>query len=655
MRSLPLLVLVSLLGCSRPGTPRGEPVAELPVFATEPARALSASEPPRVVSYDLSAKLDPSKHQIEGEGMIRLTNTSDAPLSVLWFHLYLNAFKNERSLFLQEKTGGFRGEAKVLTWGFCDVHHLLLDEGDASVDLLAQRLELPEGDETELAVRLPDPLPVGQSLQLRVGWTARLPSTVLRTGFADSFHMAGQWFPKLARLEPSGFVHFPFHHFSEFYADFGDYRVRIDAPEAFTLGATGVRVDEKHEDGRRRETFLAHGVHDFAFTAWDEFIEQNETIDGVTVRTLAPKGHEAVMERELATLRFALPHYGARYGRYPYPNLTVLHPPANAGEAGGMEYPTFITTGGDPRTPPFAHNIEAVTIHEFGHQYFYGLLASNENAAPFLDEGLNSFAEIDALERWLGARTAGADLGLASFGIASVHGLTGRRHVRDAHVDLPASAFPTGGAYGAQVYSRTASLLETLRRVYGEARFFEMLGNYTRTWRFRHPTELDLLDAVGAGLDTEAREFLALGLGASGTLDATVLEASSGRRREPGGLFGSAPEPLTERKGDTGSDWISTVVLARRGPLRLPIEVELRFRDGSSQRRTWDVLEHEQTTQWSIESQAELTAILVDPERKLLVDENWENNALVLGRSAGSKSRGPLLVTTLAALLTEAL
>lgn len=668
MRRLSLLCALALVGCSRSTTPRGTPATELPVFAGEPARALAQDEPPRVASYDLSAVLDPSTHEIQGEGVIRLTNDSDAPLSVLWFHLYLNAFKNDRSVFLQERTSGFRGQAKELTWGFCDVHRVVLEtETGEVVDLLAQRVteppqaggangvtEPPQADDTELALQLPDPLPVGKSLQLRIAWKSRLPSIVLRTGFSDSFHLAGQWFPKLARLERSGFVHFPFHRFSEFYADFGDYRVRIDAPEAYVLGATGVRIDESHANGRRRETYLAHGVHDFAFTAWDAFVERNEVIDGVAVRTLAPREHEAVIERELATLRFALPHYGARYGKYPYPNLTVVHPPLEAGEAGGMEYPTFITTGGDPRTPAFAHNIEAVTIHEFGHQYFYGLLASNEHAAPFLDEGLNSFAEIDSLERWLGKRTAGADLGLASFGIADVHGLTGRRHVQDTHVDSEAAAFPTGGAYGAQVYSRTATLLETLRRVYGDPRFYEMLGRYTRSMRFRHPTETDLLNAVESGLDATAREFLATGLAASGRLDATVLEASSVKRHEPGGLFGAAPEPLTERKAESGNDWISTLVLSRRGALVLPVEVEMRFQDGSIQRRVWES-STEHTAQWSQESASELTAVIVDPERKLLVDDNWENNALVLGRSKGSKARHPLLLTTLAALLTEAL
>ena len=94
-----------------------------------------------------------------------------------------------------------------------------------------------------------------------------------------------------------------------------------------------------------------------------------------------------------------MPHLNRRYGRYPYPTLTVVHPPEGAANAGGMEYPTLITTGG-PWFAPYSgvHGIQAVTVHELGHQWFYGLVATNEHDYPFLDEGLNSFAEYDALK-----------------------------------------------------------------------------------------------------------------------------------------------------------------------------------------------------------------------------------------------------------------
>ena len=132
-----------------------------------------------------------------------------------------------------------------------------------------------------------------------------------------------------------------------------------------------------------------------------------------------------------------------------------------------MEYPTLITTGGASYIPNGVDLIELVTIHEFGHQYFYGLLASHETQWPFLDEGLNSYAEAEAMEAWKGKSSFIDLLGL-SIGDAEGHAERARHFARTDRVAQPAFAFGTGSSYGALVYSRTATILETLRRVYGD-------------------------------------------------------------------------------------------------------------------------------------------------------------------------------------------
>jgi aminopeptidase N len=121
-------------------------------------------------------------------------------------------------------------------------------------------------------------------------------------------------------------------------------------------------------------------VHDFAWTAWSSFREQTAEAEGVRIRVLYPPGYDGVAEREIAAAAFGLKYFGQQYGRYPYPVLTIVHPPQGATEAGGMEYPTLITTGGPWYSPPFVHDIEAVTLHELGHQYFYGLVATDEQS-----------------------------------------------------------------------------------------------------------------------------------------------------------------------------------------------------------------------------------------------------------------------------------
>src|ERR1019366_9013400 len=168
--------------------------------------------------------LDPIAHTVHGEGMIRWKNTSAVPAKEMWLHLYLNAFKNERSVFMREPVGGFRGGEAVKDWGWIDVRSLEWDDGEQKTDLW-KPVELHrdgDEDETDAKVTLPREIAPGESVMLTMVWDDKLPSVVERTGYDGSFHMVAQWFPKVARLEPDGrWAHFSFHHLAEFYADFG--------------------------------------------------------------------------------------------------------------------------------------------------------------------------------------------------------------------------------------------------------------------------------------------------------------------------------------------------------------------------------------------------------------------------------------------------
>ena len=291
---------------------------------------------------------------MHGEGTIAWKNVSSQPVSQLWMHLYLNAFKNQSSVFMRAPVGGFRGTTVPKEWGTIDVRKLTWRDGTEQHELwpTAQLRRGDDFDETDASIPLPRAVAPGETIDLEWSGTTSCPSIVERTGFDGSFHMVAQWFPKLAKIEPDGtFAHFPFHHLGEFYADYGKYDVTVDVPEAFIVGATGTVTESRVEGGRRIERHVQDDVHDFAWTAWDKFQTRKETIDGVACTILYPPGYDDHAERELATMRFALPHYGARYGKYPYPLLTLVHPPASAPEAGGMEYPTLITTGGSSYIP----------------------------------------------------------------------------------------------------------------------------------------------------------------------------------------------------------------------------------------------------------------------------------------------------------------
>jgi hypothetical protein len=601
-----------------------------------------------VVDYTMYAALDPEAHTVHGEGTITWRNTSGKSVREVWLHLYLNAFKNERSAFFRERVGG-RGSAAPEDWGWIDVRRLALRTGGGPAVDLWPSAELrrtasgstgrpdPElsDDETDARVPLPREVAAGDAIQLDVVFDEKLPIVVERTGYRGHYHMVGQWFPKVARLEHDGtWAHFPFHHLTEFYADYGTYDVTLDVPEAYTIGATGPVVEQRVANGRRIERHVQGDVHDFAWTAWDAWQVARETIDGVRVTLLYPRGFKRIAARELATLRFGLPYYSAHYGRYPYETLTVVHPQQDVSESGGMEYPTLITTGGAWLTPPGLLAPEIVTIHEMGHQWFYGLVGTNELAWPFLDEGLNQFAEQDAMAKWRGD-ASGLDLAGLVVSDATVDAVGGNMAVHNEPVAQPANAFTTGADYGGLVYARTASIVETLRRVYGQEAVGRALGRYARRFRFQHPGPEQLLAVFDEVLGAEVASTLRTALFEKGWVDYVVEGVWAQESKPPAGLFdvNGAREKVALDAPSTGG-WDNAVLVRRRGTLSFPVEIELVMADGTRRRERWSG--EGDSTRLSWHDAVAVRSAIVDPDDRVLVDYDLANNrASAMGHGGG--------------------
>jgi hypothetical protein len=567
--------------------------------APAPPGARERSE--RVASYTLRASLDPALHVVRGEGTITWRNASRAPQQELYVHLYLNAFKTTRTALYRAPITGFRGSAWPYDPGRIDVTRFAVREMDGADVWPRERPTTPgdPDDQTDIRVALPRPVAPGEAIAIDVAWEAHLPSITLRTGHHGSFHMVAQWFPKIARLEPDGrWAHFPFQRLSEFYADFGVYDVTIDAPDGFVIGATGRLEREARAGGRVERRYVQEDVHDFAFAAWDGFRERGVVTDeGVALRCLYPPGHDRAAEVELAAARFGLSRFGDAFGRYPYSTLTIVHPPEGAEEAGGMEYPTLITTGGAwYHAYTGVRELERVTLHEVAHQWFYGLVATDEHRHPFLDEGLATYAELDALRALYGEGSAARVLGLA-LDQGAIYRATALQVGRDGTVGRAAPEFPTGAEYAGLAYARMAMLLATLGGVYGEEAIRGALGRYARAHRFGHPGPEDLLRAVREEAGEGAAEALRVGIFEGGWVDYAVAELS----------------------------WDGGVLVRRRGTLVMPVDIDLHGADGSVRRVRWEAADR--AARIPYDGEAPLVAAVIDPDRRVLLDEDFSDNA----------------------------
>jgi len=420
------------------------------------------------------------------------------------------------------------------------------------------------GDRTQLMVPLATAVPPGESITVEARFVSHLPPMFARSGWSGSFHMVAQWFPKLARREPDGtWATFPYHGHGEFYADFARYDLTVTTPEQFVVGATGAMLEERASEGTVTRRFVAERVHDTAFCAWEHFVERTFEASGVQVRILHPPGYESAVERHAYVTREGLARFGRLFGAYPYPVLTVIVPPRGAEGAAGMEYPTLFLTAGEWFVLPGVHigPAEATTAHELAHQWFQGMIATNEVKWPMLDEGLAQWATGELLGHLYGRSRSGLDWGAFELDFFQIMRVSALRGDATPPPGSPAYAFDDR-AYGRAVYARPAVVLETVRRVWGAERFEQAIGAYAREQRFRHPEPADLFDAF----------------------DRSYWRGFSDEVLGPALLEGADAEmELVElRTRETEDAWLAEVAAQRDGALPIPTVVGLREEDGGA-------------------------------------------------------------------------
>jgi len=580
----------------------------LPASCLLPPPIAHAAHAIPIASYTISVTLDAEAKTLTAHEVVTYTNATADPIPDLVFHLYLNAFRDENSLFMRE--GGATGRGR--RWdpqhpGWIQVTGIrLADAGEAGgYTGTGTPLALEEIEDGTLArAALPAPVAPGETIEVALDFRAQLPFVFARTGYAGDFFMVGQWFPKLGVWQEGAWNAYPFHANSEFYADFGTYDVHITLPAGYVTGGTGLPVSTvDNGDSTQTVSYHAENVIDFAWTASPNFQEAARQVDGVEVLYLYLPEHAWTAERALDAAETAVRRYGRWYGPYPYARLTIVDVPDDGEGAGGMEYPTLVTAGalslfglgaGLPRSG-MERSVELVVVHEIGHQWWQSMVAFNEAEEPWLDEGFTDYSTLRVVEEVYGADTSALDAGNLHVGYLDVRRM---EYLATPRVPMYGRAWDFGMIeYGVAAYSKPTLALCTLERTLGEETMLDVMGTFFRRYQFGHPTTKDF-HAVAeevAGQDL-AWFFDGLVYG-DGVLNYTVT-------------------------GVSGHE----VTVARQGDLVIPTNVLVTFADGSTVLEPWDGTEAEVTLTYA--ERPPVHSAEVDPARKVLVDLRWADNGL---------------------------
>lgn len=601
-----------------------------------------------IASYDISVRLDTSRKMIYADQTVYWTNPGTQSISEIPFHLYLNAFKNSESTFYKESGLTNRGiEVDQLTsrdWGWINIDQIQLANGQDVTERLKyiQPNDTNRADQTVIQLDLPGSVAPGETLELKLKFTAKIPKIKIRTGYSKNYYLMVQWFPKVGVYEPPG-MRFSvdgqwnchqYHASTEYYADFGAYNVDITVPNGYQVGASGKLQRKELNDSTTTHFYRAQDIIDFGWTASPDFDIVRDRWKNVDLNLYIIPEYRCCTDRYLQAAKNTLEYMGNHFMDYPFSDLTIVVPPFHGLRSGAMEYPTFVTAPGMYRFPTSLRSPEYFVVHETIHQYFMMMVATNEFEEAWMDEGFTSYYESRILDHYYGKNKSVIDLGPVGMGAMEFRRTryVAMDNMHVAEMTRPGWEFPHGG-YRELVYSKAATMLKTLEGIVGLEVMDRIMKTYFDRWKFKHPCRFDFIEVVNEVvgqlndpmLGEDMNWFFDQVLYGTGICDYAVASINNKRVSDfKIGIFEPGSR-VAERVDVTPTyDYESSVILHRLGEVKLPVEVLIHFSDGNSIMEQWDG--QDRAFDFTYRGNRTIEWVQLDPDQRLYMDVNFLNN-----------------------------
>jgi hypothetical protein len=487
--------------------------------------------------YDIQVSLNDSAHQLNGIENIEYLNNSPDTLSFIWFHLWPNAYKNKNTAYYKQlmDLGSLTHRQRVNKEnGYIDSLYFSVDKKPAITEPDPKNIDV-------VRLILPDKLFPGRRIHISTPFRVKIPPYFSRLGYERSTFMISQWYPKPAVYDRKGWHEFPYLDQGEFYSEFGSFDVKITVPSSFVVGATGqlqnaaereeyIRIGRlnlsnpasllnyRPEKGISNKTleFRADSVHDFAWFASPGFLIQYDSLRlasgrRIDVFSFSNPGDEN-WRKSISFMKDAVLHYSSWIGEYGYPIVSAVEGPGNP-MAGGMEYPMITLISGESGS---LEQFDDVITHEVGHNWFYGILGSNEREHPWMDEGVNTYYEYRyEAEKYKNNTSVGMGIapGLLDLSADDVEAGIYRRINQistNRSIENPATAFDSEMEYAIIVYNKTALWMYLLERFLGKEKLNRGMHAYYLDWRFKHPYPEDMERSMEMGTGTHLKTIFDL-------------------------------------------------------------------------------------------------------------------------------------------------
>lgn len=486
------------------------------------------------VNFRINVSLNDISHSLKAFEKLEYINNSTTSLTFIYFHLWPNAYKNNQTALAKQLVNN-----GTTTMYFADAEDFgYIDSLNFMVDGLPIKWEYDKEHIDICKLILNKPLAPNDTIVISTPFYVKLPSAkISRLGHIKQAYAITQWYPKPAVFDKQGWHQMPYLNQGEFFSEFGNFDVDITLPKNYVLAATGDRLNEVEEENWLNEnvektkqmitqnkfdsdlnfplsdsefktiTFKQSRVHDFAWFADKRFhvlkgdVTLPQSKRKVNTWAFFTNNEPKLWSKSIEYLNDATTFYSLLNGDYPYNHVTAIDGTISAG--GGMEYPN-ITIIGESNSDL---TLETTIMHEVGHNWFYGILGSNEREFPMLDEGINSFYEMrylqskypnNKLTSLLDRDSTFRFFGLNTFKHKAEYEflyLLAARKNTDQTISSSADKF-TEFNYGAIVYSKTALAMDYLMNYIGQEKFDNAMRFYFEQWKFKHPSPNDLFNCL---------------------------------------------------------------------------------------------------------------------------------------------------------------
>lgn len=520
------------------------------------------------VYYQIKAKLNDTQESIDGSEKLTYTNNSPNTLHQAFFHLYQNAVQPGSlvdELYRVNKAKVNYGLYESSQMGTI-VHSIVIN--GKSVPFSIQN--------TLLKIELPQPLKSGESIDFYIDFTTYFDRGSVRRRMKVYDHHGYKhfngvhWYPRICVYDRKFTWETDQHVEKEFYGDYGAFEVELDLPNHYIVEATGVLQNKAEAmpaalrrqldisnfketpigsqpsviipaTGKRKKwQFHAVNVHDFAWTADPTYRIGEVDWNGVKCVAIAQENNAAGWQQTAQFTAKVIATYSRDFGMYDYPKIVC------ADAADGMEYPMITMDGGHYPSH------QSLIAHEVGHNWFFGMIGSNETYRAALDEGFTQFLTAWCMRKL--TKENQPELKRAFSGYME-DAIDGTDESLETHSNEFHSATGHGGGYK-HVYYKTASMLYNLQYVLGDSVFLEAMKDYVSQWKFCHPYIDDFRNSITQSAQTDLNTFFDQWFISTKAADYGIKKIT----------------PLRPRRN------LYRVTIARKGDMVMPIDIDFLIR-----------------------------------------------------------------------------